>query len=52
MSALVALVAGLVLVTLVTDAGMSLAVAAAESQDVSWPALSDLAQSLRWRPCW
>lgn len=45
MSAQVALVAGLVLVTLVTDAGMSLAVAAAESQGVSWPALTDLAQS-------
>ena len=46
MTALVVLVAGLVLVTLVTDGGMSLAVAAAESQSVTWPALSDLGQSV------
>jgi ABC-2 type transport system permease protein len=46
MVALVVLVVGIVLTTLVTDAGMSLAVALQESQDVSWPALSDLAQSV------
>jgi len=46
MVALVLLVAGIVLATLVTDAGMSLAVALQESQDVAWPALSDLAQSV------
>jgi ABC-2 type transport system permease protein len=46
MAALVVLVVGIVLVTFVADAGMSLAVAAAESQDVSWPAASDLLRSL------
>jgi ABC-2 type transport system permease protein len=46
MAALVALVAGLVLATLVSDAGMSLAVAAQESQGVTWPALTDLLQSV------
>jgi ABC-2 type transport system permease protein len=46
MAALVVLVVGIVLATFVADAGMSLAVAAAESQDVSWPAVSDLLQSL------
>jgi ABC-2 type transport system permease protein len=46
MAALVLLVVGVVLTTLVADAGMSLAVAAAESQSVSWPALPDLLQSL------
>jgi ABC-2 type transport system permease protein len=46
MTALVLLVAGLVLATLVSDAGMSLAIAAQESQDVTWPATSDLLQSV------
>jgi len=46
MAALVVLVVGIVAATFVADAGMSLAVAAAESQDVSWPAASDLLQSL------
>jgi ABC-2 type transport system permease protein len=46
MAALVLLVVGVVLTTLVADAGMSLAVAAAESQSASWPALPDLLQSL------
>jgi ABC-2 type transport system permease protein len=46
MTALVMLVVGLVLVTFVADVGMSLAVAAAESQDVTWPAASDLVQSV------
>ena len=46
MTALVVLVVGIVLITFVADVGMSLAVAAAESQDVSWPALTDLLQSV------
>jgi ABC-2 type transport system permease protein len=46
MAALVVLVVRIVAATFVADAGMSLAVAAAESQDVSWPAASDLLQSL------
>ena len=46
MAALVGLVVGLVLTTLLADVGMSLAVAAAESQDVSWPAAADLLQSV------
>jgi ABC-2 type transport system permease protein len=46
MTALVVLVTGIVLATLVSDLGMSLAVAAQESPDITWPALSDLAQSV------
>jgi ABC-2 type transport system permease protein len=46
MAAVVVLVAALVLATLVSDAGMSLAVAAQQSQDVTWPALTDLLQSV------
>jgi ABC-2 type transport system permease protein len=46
MTALLVLVVGIVLITFLADVGMSLAVAAAESQDVSWPALSDLLQSV------
>jgi len=46
MTALVVLVVGIVLITFVADVGMSLAVAVAESQDVSWPALTDLLQSV------
>ena len=46
MTALVVLVVGIVLITFVADVGISLAVAAAESQDVSWPALTDLLQSV------
>jgi len=46
MTALVVLVVGIVLITFVADVGTSLAVAAAESQDVSWPALTDLLQSV------
>lgn len=45
MSALVVLVAGIVVVTLGTDVAMSLGVAGAESQSVTWPALSDSLQS-------
>jgi len=45
-SALCVLVAGIVLATLVSDAGMSLAVALQQSQEVTWPALSDLARSV------
>jgi ABC-2 type transport system permease protein len=45
MSAVVLIVAGLVAATLATDAAMSLGVAAAESQHVSWPAVSDILQS-------
>ncbi len=45
-AALVVLVAGILLATLVSDAGMSLAVALQQSQDVAWPALSDLARSV------
>jgi ABC-2 type transport system permease protein len=44
-SAVVLLVFGVVVVTLGTDAAMSLGVAAAESQPVSWPAVSDTLQS-------
>jgi ABC-2 type transport system permease protein len=44
-SAVVLLVLGVVVVTLGTDAAMSLGVAAAESQPVSWPAVSDTLQS-------
>jgi len=46
MSALVVLVAGLVVVTLIADTGMALGVAALESQSVSWPAAGDLLQSV------
>ena len=46
MSALVLLVVGLVLTTLVADVGMSLGIAALESQSVSWPAAGDLLQSV------
>jgi ABC-type transport system involved in multi-copper enzyme maturation permease subunit len=45
MLALVVLVAGLVVVTLIADLGLSLGVAGLESQAVSWPALGDLLQS-------
>ncbi len=45
MAAVVVLVAGIVVATLVADAGMSLGVAALESQPVSWPAAGDLLQS-------
>jgi ABC-type transport system involved in multi-copper enzyme maturation permease subunit len=46
MAAVVVLVAGIVVVTLLTDTGMSLGVAALESQSVSWPAAGDMLQSL------
>lgn len=46
MAAVVALVAGIVAATLVADTGMSLGVAALESQSVSWPAAGDLLQSV------
>ena len=46
MSALVVLVAGLVVATLLADTGMALGVAALESQSVSWPATGDLLQSV------
>jgi ABC-type transport system involved in multi-copper enzyme maturation permease subunit len=46
MSALVVLVAGLVVATLLADTGMALGVAALESQSVSWPAAGDLVQSV------
>jgi ABC-2 type transport system permease protein len=46
MSALVVLVAGLVVTTLVADVGTSLGIAALESQSVSWPAAGDLLQSV------
>jgi ABC-2 type transport system permease protein len=45
MSALVLLVAGLLVTTLLTDVGMSLGIAGLESQSVSWPGLGDLSQS-------
>jgi ABC-2 type transport system permease protein len=45
-AALCVLVAGIVLATLVSDAGMSLAVALQQSHDVTWPGLSDLVQSV------
>lgn len=45
MAAVVVLVAGVVVATLLTDTGMSLGVAALESQPVSWPAAGDLLQS-------
>lgn len=46
MSAVVLLVAGIVLATLALDTALSLGVAAAESQPVTWPALSDTLRSL------
>ncbi len=46
MIAVMVLVAGLVVVTLLADIGMALGVAAMESQSVTWPALGDLAQSV------
>jgi ABC-2 type transport system permease protein len=45
MAAVVVLVAGIVVATLLADAGMSLGIAALESQPVSWPAAGDLLQS-------
>jgi ABC-2 type transport system permease protein len=45
-AALCVLVAGIVLATLISDAGMSLAVALQQSHDVTWPGLSDLVQSV------
>jgi ABC-2 type transport system permease protein len=46
MIAVMVLVAGLVVVTLLADVGMALGVAGLESQSVTWPALGDLAQSV------
>jgi ABC-2 type transport system permease protein len=46
MIAVMVLVAGLVVVTLLADIGMALGVAGMESQSVTWPALGDLAQSV------
>jgi ABC-2 type transport system permease protein len=46
MIAVMVLVAGLVVVTLLADMGMALGVAGMESQSVTWPALGDLAQSV------
>jgi hypothetical protein len=45
MAAVVVLVVGIVVATLVADAGMSLGIAALESQPVSWPAAAALLQS-------
>jgi ABC-2 type transport system permease protein len=45
MAAVVVLVSGIVVATLLADAGMSLGIAALESQPVSWPAAGDLLQS-------
>jgi ABC-2 type transport system permease protein len=45
MAAMVALVAGLVVATLLTDVAMALGVAGLESQPVTWPATGDLLQS-------
>jgi ABC-type transport system involved in multi-copper enzyme maturation permease subunit len=45
MTAVVVLVGGIVAATLVTDTGLSLGVAALESQSVTWPAAGDLLQS-------
>jgi ABC-type transport system involved in multi-copper enzyme maturation permease subunit len=45
MVATMVVVAGLVVVTLITDTGMALGVAALESQSVTWPAAGDLLQS-------
>jgi hypothetical protein len=45
MSAVVVVVAGLVVATLLTDAAMALGVAGLESQPVTWPAGGDLLQS-------
>ncbi|MBO0845496.1 MAG: ABC transporter permease [Nocardioides sp.] len=45
MWAVVLLVAGLVVVTLLTDVGMSLGIAGLESQAVSWPGAVDLLKS-------
>lgn len=46
MGAVVLLVAGIVVATLALDTALSLGVAAAESQPVTWPAVSDTLQSL------
>jgi ABC-2 type transport system permease protein len=46
MAAMVALVAGLVVATLLTDVAMALGVAGLESQPVTWPATGDLLQSI------
>lgn len=46
MIAVMVLVAGLVVVTLLADMGMALGVAGMESQSVTWPAMGDLAQSV------
>jgi len=46
MVATMVIVAGLVLVTLVTDIAMALGVSALESQSVTWPPVGDLLQSL------
>jgi ABC-type transport system involved in multi-copper enzyme maturation permease subunit len=46
MIAVMVLVAGLVVVTLLADVGMALGVAGMESQSVTWPALGDLVQSV------
>jgi ABC-2 type transport system permease protein len=46
MSAMVLLVAGLVVATLLTDVAMALGVAGLESQPVTWPAASALLQSI------
>jgi ABC-2 type transport system permease protein len=45
MAAVVVLVAGLLVTTLLADVGMSLGVAALESQPVTWPAATDLLAS-------
>jgi ABC-type transport system involved in multi-copper enzyme maturation permease subunit len=46
MSAVALLVAALVVTTLLTDTGLALGVAGLESQPVTWPATTDLLQSL------
>jgi ABC-2 type transport system permease protein len=45
MAAMVVIVAGLVVATLLTDVAMALGVAGLESQPVTWPATGDLLQS-------
>jgi ABC-2 type transport system permease protein len=46
MAAMVVIVAGLVVATLLTDVAMALGVAGLESQPVTWPATGDLLQSI------
>src|SRR5262249_46507419 len=45
MSAVVVLVAGLMVATVLADVGLSLGIAGLESQSVSWPGPGDLSQS-------